>query len=127
MKWMAEDFERETKKKAVDAKKNSRACRKQLQEKKLKKERELKDMKHEVKKRAQTNAKMVLQYWKSVEKVVKHNYNVLYEKKRQAQRTKKLESFVSKHLKLSVKVAEELNTKAFVEQSMHKDNLPKPV
>ena len=34
---------------------------------------------------------------------------------------------MSKHLKLSVKVAEELNTKAFVEQSMHKDNLPKPV
>ena len=33
---------------------------------------------------------------------------------------------MSKHLKLSVKVAEELNTKAFVEQSMHKDNLPKP-
>ena len=34
---------------------------------------------------------------------------------------------MSKHLKLSVKVAEELNTKAFVEQSMHKDNLPRPL
>ena len=56
---MAEDFERETKKKAADAKKNSRACKKQLQEKKLKKERGLKDMKHEVKKRAQNAAKMV--------------------------------------------------------------------
>ena len=33
---------------------------------------------------------------------------------------------MSKHLKLSVKVAEELNTKAFVEQSMYKDNLQKP-
>jgi hypothetical protein len=33
---------------------------------------------------------------------------------------------VSKHLKLSVKVAEELNTKAFVEQSMYKDSLHKP-
>ena len=71
-------------------------------------------------------SKMVQQYWRSVEKVVKHNYNVLYEKKRQQQRSKRLESFVSKHLKLSVKVAEELNTKAFVEQSMYKDNLPKP-
>ena len=59
--------------------------------------------------------KMITQFWKSVEKVVKHNYNVTYEKKRQAVRTQKLESFVSKHLKLSVKVAEELNTKAFVE------------
>ena len=44
---MAEDFERETKKKVGDAKKNVRACRKQLHEKKLKKEREAKDMKHE--------------------------------------------------------------------------------
>jgi hypothetical protein len=52
MKWMAEDFERETKKKVGDAKKNVRACRKQMHEKKLKKEREAKDMKHEVKKRA---------------------------------------------------------------------------
>lgn len=63
-------------------------------------------------------SRMVQQYWKSVEKVVKHNYNVLYEKKRQQIRSKKLESFVSKHLKLSVKVAEELNTKSFMEQSM---------
>lgn len=78
-------------------------------------------MKHEVKKRAQTTSRMIQQYWKSVEKVVKHNYNVLYEKKRQALRTKRLESFVSKHLKLSVKVAEELNTKSFVEQSMYKE------
>jgi hypothetical protein len=59
MKWMAEDFERETKKKVGDAKKNVRACRKQLHEKKLKKEREAKDMKHEVKKRAQTTSRMI--------------------------------------------------------------------
>jgi len=36
-----------------------------------------------------------------------------------------LENFVSKHLKLSVKVAEELNTKSFVEQSKYKDELAK--
>lgn len=50
----------------------------------------------------------------------------MYEKKRQAQRSKRLESFVSKHLKLSVKVAEELNTKQFVQQSMYKEDLPQP-
>lgn len=32
-----------------------------------------------------------------------------------------MENFVSKHLKLSVRVAEELNTKSFVEQSMYRD------
>ena len=36
---MAEDFERETKKKVGDSKKNARACKKELHEKKLKKER----------------------------------------------------------------------------------------
>ncbi len=41
-------------------------------------------MKHEIKKRAQNMSKMVQQFWKSVEKVVKHNYNVIYEKKRAA-------------------------------------------
>ncbi len=49
---MSEDFERETKKKVSDSKKNVRACRKQIHEKKLKKEREAKNIKHEVKKRA---------------------------------------------------------------------------
>jgi hypothetical protein len=43
MKWMAEDFERESKKKIGDSKKQARACKKQLHEKKLKKEKELKD------------------------------------------------------------------------------------
>ena len=35
-----------------------------------------------------------------------------------------MEDFVSKHLKLSVKVAEELNTKAFVDQSMYNKGDP---
>jgi hypothetical protein len=59
MKWMAEDFERETKKKVADAKKNARSCRKQLQEKRLKKEKEAKDMKHEVRRKAVNMSRMV--------------------------------------------------------------------
>ncbi len=79
---MAEDFERESKKKIGDSKKQARACKKQLHEKKLKKEKELKDQKIELRKKAQNMSRMVGQFWKSIEKVVKHNYNVLYEKKR---------------------------------------------
>ena len=37
---------------------------------------------------------IVQAYWKSCEKIVRHNYNVDYEKKRQQLRTKKLENFV---------------------------------
>jgi hypothetical protein len=77
-------------------------------------------MKGEVRKKANNMAKMITLYWKSVEKIVKHNYNVVYEKKKQQTRARKLENFVSKHLKLSVKVAEELNTNQFFEQSKYK-------
>jgi ribosomal protein L31E len=58
---------------------------------------------------------MVQNFWKSVDKIVRHNYGVLFDRKRQQARAKKLENFVSKHLKLSVRVAEELNTKSFFE------------
>ena len=63
---------------------------------------------------------IVQQYWKSCEKIVRHNYNVEYDRKRQQIRTKKLENFVQKHLKLSVKMAETLNTKQFVQKSLYK-------
>ena len=76
-------------------------------------------MKVEVRRKANNMSKMVQLFWRSVEKITKHNYAVQFDKKRQQARAKKLENFVSKHLKLSVKVAEELNTKSFVEQSMY--------
>ena len=40
-------------------------------------------MKIELRRKANNMSKMVSLYWKSVEKVVKHNYNILYEKQRQ--------------------------------------------
>lgn len=116
---MQEDFERERKKKQGDAKKQVRMCRKELSERHIKKEKQLKDQKHELKRKANNMSKMVQLFWRSVEKIIKHNYGVQFEKKRQQARAKKLENFVQKHLKLSVKVAEQLNTKSFVEQSMY--------
>ena len=94
-------------------------CKRELQERALKKEKQLKEMKIDVKRKANNMSKMVQLFWKSVEKIVKHNYGVSYDKKKQQARAKKLENFVSKHLKLSVKVAEELNTKSFIQQSMY--------
>ena len=55
---------------------------------------------------------MIGLYWKQVEKIIKHNYYVKYENKRQEIRNKKLKTFVSKHLRLSSKVAETLKTSA---------------
>ncbi len=112
---MKEDFEREHKKKTFDAKKNSRMCRKELSERQIRNEKLLKDQQVEVRRKAINISRMVQNFWKSVDKIVRHNYGILFDRKKQQVRAKKLEKFVSKHLKLSVKVAEELNTKSFVE------------
>ena len=76
MIWMQEDFDREKKKKTGDSKKNVRMCRKELHERQLKKEKNLKDMKVDVKRKANNMSKMVQLFWRSVEKITKHNYGV---------------------------------------------------
>ena len=82
MLWMQEDFDRERKKKSGDAKKNVRMCKRELQERALKKEKQVKEMKIDVKRKANNMSKMVQLFWKSVEKIVKHNYGVSYDKKK---------------------------------------------
>ena len=83
MVWMQEDFAREHKKKQQDAKKQARMCRKELQERHLKQIKSQKDQRAELRKKANNIAKLVMLYWKSVEKVVKHNYQVQVDRKRQ--------------------------------------------
>jgi hypothetical protein len=80
---MQEDFERERKKKQGDAKKQVRMCRKELHERQIKKEKQLKDQKADLKRKANSMSKMVQLFWRSVEKIVKHNYGVQFDKKRQ--------------------------------------------
>jgi len=110
LEWMADDFQKETKKKSGDAKKLVRNCKKHINEQLVQQEKKKREVKHDLKRKSKFMSNIVGMYWKSCEKIVKHNYNVEYERKRQQLRTKKLENFVSKHLKLSVKVAEQLNT-----------------
>lgn len=115
LQWMADDFQKENKKKQSDSKKLVRNCKKHIHEKNVQHEKQQREIKQDLKRRSKFMNNIVQLYWKSCEKIVKHNYNVEYERKRQALRTKMLENFVTKHLKLSVKVAEQLNTKQFVE------------
>lgn len=82
MIWMKEDFEREHKKKLYDAKKNVRLCRKQLGERQIKNEKLLKDQQIELRRKANNINKMVQNFWKSVDKIVRHNYGVLFDRKR---------------------------------------------
>jgi hypothetical protein len=79
MLWMQEDFDREHKKKVYDAKKNVRMCRKDQAERRLRKEKQLKDQQVEVRRRANNISKMVKVFWKSVEKITRHNYTITIE------------------------------------------------
>lgn len=114
MDWMAKDFDRERKSKTGNAKKLVRSNQKFLSERNVLLERYEKQKKLEAKKNANMIGKMIQNYWKSLDKIVKHNYNVMYEHKKQEAREKRLKNFVSKHLKLSEKVAEELKSKTGV-------------
>jgi hypothetical protein len=76
MNWMQNDFDREHKKKQYDAKKSVRICRKELAERRIKKEKALKDQQVELRRKANNMSKMVQVFWKSVEKIVRHNYTV---------------------------------------------------
>ena len=73
---MQEDFDRERKKKQGDAKKQVRMCRKELSERQIKKEKQEKDQKIELKRKANNMSKMVQLFWRSVEKITKHNFGV---------------------------------------------------
>ncbi len=76
---MQEDFDREHKKKVYDAKKNVRMCRKDQAERRIRKEKLLKDQQAEVRRRANNISKMVQVFWKSVEKITRHNYTITIE------------------------------------------------
>ena len=80
---MADDFEKESKKKQGDAKKYARNSKKHLNEKLALQEKQIREQKIELKRKSKQMSNMVQMYWKSCEKIVKHNYNVQYERKRQ--------------------------------------------
>jgi hypothetical protein len=59
MIWMSEDFERESKKKKIDSKKSARLIRKALQDRQVNKEKQVREQKVEVRRKANNMSKMV--------------------------------------------------------------------
>lgn len=56
---MSEDFERESKKKKIDSKKSARLIRKALQDRQVNKEKQVREQKVEVRRKANNMSKMV--------------------------------------------------------------------
>jgi hypothetical protein len=79
---MADDFQKEQKKNITDSKKVVRNCKKHIHEKQVQIEKQQREIKHDLKRRSKFMNNIVQMYWKSCEKIVKHNYNVEYEKRR---------------------------------------------
>ena len=59
MLWMQEDFDRERKKKQGDAKKQIRMCRKEISEREIKKIKQQKEQKADLRRKANNMSKMV--------------------------------------------------------------------
>lgn len=64
----------------------------------MSKQRQEKDLVVELKRKAKFMSNMVQMYFRSCEKIVKHNYSIKYEQEKDKLKEFKLEQFVSKHL-----------------------------
>ena len=82
MLWMSEDFERERKRKWNDAKKLIRQSKKKNQENLALQEKEEKEARIELRKKANSMSKIVSLFWRGVQKIIKHNYDVLYDQEK---------------------------------------------
>ena len=103
--WMAEDFDRERRLKVGKAKKLVRSSTAYLRNKQESELRQAKDIEKHAIIRSGKIARMVASYWRSVEKVAVHIKNLEIEEKEQELRTKRLDRFVEKQLKLTSEVA----------------------
>ena len=108
MMWMAEDFDRERRLKAGKAKKIIRSVGAYIRNKQEAANRAAKDMEKQAVIKCGRVARMVSNYWRNVEKLALHLRQVELEEKEQAQRSKRLDKFVERQLKLTSQVAADL-------------------
>ena len=102
---MAEDFDRERRLKAGRAKKLVRSAGAYLRNRQEAAQRAAKDLEKQAYIKCGRVARIVNNYWRNVEKLALHLRQVEVEEKEQAQRTKRLDKFVERQLRLTSQVA----------------------
>ena len=105
MAWMAEDFDRERRLKAGRGKKLVRSAGAYLRNKQEAAQRRAKDLEKQAVMKCGRVARIVNNYWRNVEKLALHLRQAEVEEKEQALRSKRLDKFVERQLRLTSQVA----------------------
>lgn len=122
MKWLSSDFERERKMKKKFAHDMVKAAKKSIETRHLEVEKKIKREEQELKKRVTLMARSVNNYWKKIEKLTKHNYNVLLQENKSIQQHNRLLNFINKLQKISTRVAQSLPGKIQGKINTQQDN-----
>lgn len=108
MKWMSNDFDRERKMKRKFAADMAKGSKKYLDTRHLEVEKNIKRQELDLKKRTINMARSVNNYWKKIEKLTKHNYNLMLQENKLIQQQTRLLNFITKLQKISSRVAKSL-------------------
>jgi SNF2 family DNA or RNA helicase len=105
---MHNDFDKERKLKKKYANDLSKLCKKSLETRHLEVEKTIKKQEQELKKKCLFISRSVNNYWKKIEKITKHHYNVLLQENKVLQQQNRLLAFINKLQKISTRVADSL-------------------
>jgi SNF2 family DNA or RNA helicase len=108
MKWLANDFERERKTKRKFAVDMAKGTKKHLDTRHLEVDKNIKRQEQDLKRRTLMIARSVNNYWKKIEKLTKHKYNLLLQENKLIQQQTRLVNFITKLQKISSRVAKSL-------------------
>jgi SNF2 family DNA or RNA helicase len=108
MKWLSGDFERERKMKKKFAFDMAKASKKNIETRHLEVDKIIKRQEQDLKKRTLLMSRSVNNYWKKIEKLTKHNYNILLQENKSIQQHNRLLNFINKLQKISSRVAQSL-------------------
>ena len=108
MKWLSGDFDRERKMKRKFAFDMAKASKKSIESRHLEVDKIIKRQEQDLKKRTLLMSRSVNNYWKKIEKLTKHNYNILLQENKSIQQHNRLLNFINKLQKISSRVAQSL-------------------
>ena len=109
---MQNDFEKERKLKRKFAVDMSKACKKNFDTKHIETEKVIKRREQDLIKKSCLIGRMVSNYWRKIEKLSKHQYNITLQENKVAHQQSRLLNFINKLQKISSRVSSCLNPAA---------------
>ena len=110
MKWLQSDFDRERKMKKKFMSDMAKLCKKNLETRHIEVEKHVKRQEQDLKRRTIMIARSVNNYWRKIEKLTKHKYNIILQENKLIQQKNRLLNFINKLQKISSRVAQSLPT-----------------